>query len=123
MARFDKIARLAYECFNDKTGYFGWVRVDKSENYIGIVTCKCGDSITDILYDPVQKSAKVITFDPNHFEENRFAELCHNIKVDAKVEFKKRGSDIHGMMGGMARSPSGKVDEEVLRERSKIYSY
>ena len=88
MARFDKVSKLAAACFGNKVGYFGYFSVNRNGNCISF-----GDNesvgTTDILYDPKNRSARVVTYDREHIEEDRFSELCKNIGVDASVEFKE----------------------------------
>jgi hypothetical protein len=121
MARFDKVAKLAYECFKDKAGYMGYVKVNKKDNYIGVVTCDCcGDIITDMTYDPRQKFARIMTFDSKHREENLFSDLLKKLKIKSEIELCKRTLAASVFAGFLPQSPSGRAEDELMEEMRRM---
>ena len=119
MARFNKVASLAYSCFRTKANY-NWIRVDRKDNYIGVVTCKCGDTVTEIIYNSRKRSAQILTFDKTHIEEDRFSTLLKNLGIKSTIEVYNHPTEWEGLIspllvGLMPHSPSGRVDNEQFK--------
>lgn len=111
MVRIDKVERLAHAMFYRYVGSLGRIRFDREDNYIGIVISKCGDTVTEIFYDPNKKIAKIMTFNnPAYFEE-RFSKLLEKIGIKSSIEICNYNEPFFCLI---PHSPSQKIELEFL---------
>ena len=119
MDAFGRIKGLAEECFRDKPGYKG-VLAEEKENYIGIAISETEDIFTEVLCNPEEESARILTFDPEHAEESMLSERLKEMGIQANVEVYKRSELLSSK--GIPQSPSGRAQKERFDLIMGLYS-
>ena len=93
MARFDRIARLAYACFKYENIYpFGWIEIDPKNDYIAFVT-SIGSAVTEVFYDPEIQSVEIFTYGHDLIgirQEKKFEGLLQRMGIDHTIYVRPR---------------------------------
>ncbi len=121
MSRFEKVAKLADACFKERLGPWSYIHVNKRDNYIALVeNYKMGDILTEVFYNPREKTAEILTFDENHIEESCFSRLLDKIGIKSTVEICEYPENSEYTFP-LPLSPSGrsKLIDDILDEAFK----